>query len=92
MLERFAAREMRKPGYVSQVILEWGSNNSRLSAGKDARYLNKLRRLLSKTEEEDRKLILYGSAQEFVETRISGRFLKNDEFCFCDRHALCLKQ
>jgi hypothetical protein len=33
-----------------------------------------------------------GSAQEFVETRISGCFLKNDEFCFCDRHALCLKQ
>ena len=33
-----------------------------------------------------------GSAQEFVETRISGCFLKNDEFCFCERHALCLKQ
>jgi hypothetical protein len=33
---------------------------------------------------------LFGSAQEFVETRISGCFLKNDEFCFCDRHALCL--
>jgi hypothetical protein len=35
---------------------------------------------------------LIGSAQEFVETRILGCFLKNDEFCFCDRHALCLKQ
>ncbi len=23
---------------------------------------------------------------------MSGCFLKNDEFCFCDRHALCLKQ
>jgi len=34
-------------------IPAWGA------AGKDARYLNKLRRLLSKTEEEDRKLILY---------------------------------
>jgi transcriptional regulator with XRE-family HTH domain len=31
----------------------WGS------AGKDARYLNKLRRLLGKTEEGDRKLILH---------------------------------
>jgi transcriptional regulator with XRE-family HTH domain len=28
-------------------------------AGKDARYLNKLRRLLAKSEEEDRKLLLY---------------------------------
>jgi transcriptional regulator with XRE-family HTH domain len=31
----------------------WGSS------GKDARYLNKLRRLLGKLAEEDRKLILY---------------------------------
>jgi hypothetical protein len=38
------------------------------------------------------RVSISGSAQEFVETRISGCFLKNDEFCFCDRHALCLKQ
>jgi len=31
----------------------WGST------GKEARYLNKLRRLLGKTEESDRKLLLY---------------------------------
>jgi transcriptional regulator with XRE-family HTH domain len=31
----------------------WGS------AGKDARYLSKLRRLLGRTEEDNRKLILY---------------------------------
>lgn len=31
----------------------WGNT------GKDARFLNKLRRLLSKTEEGDRKLLLY---------------------------------
>ena len=31
----------------------WGT------AGKDARYLNKLRRLLAKSEEEDRKLLMY---------------------------------
>ncbi len=29
------------------------------SSGKDSRYLGKLRRLLAKTEEEDRKLLLY---------------------------------
>jgi predicted ATPase len=34
----------------------------------------------------------FGSAQEFVETRISGCFLKNDEFRSCDRHALRLEQ
>src|ERR1700674_5846616 len=33
--------------------IAWGS------LGKDARFLNKLRRLLSKTDEGDRKLILY---------------------------------
>ena len=33
--------------------LSWGAS------GKDARYLSKLRRLLSKTEEADRKLILF---------------------------------
>src|ERR1700730_7279099 len=41
------------PKRKSSEDIAWGS------AGKDARYLNKLRRLLSKTEEEDRKLILY---------------------------------
>jgi transcriptional regulator with XRE-family HTH domain len=33
--------------------IAWGS------AGKDARFLNKLRRLLSKSDEDDRKLLLY---------------------------------
>jgi transcriptional regulator with XRE-family HTH domain len=33
--------------------IAWGSS------GKDARYLGKLRRLLAKTEDEDRKLLLY---------------------------------
>src|ERR1017187_9510203 len=35
---------------------------------------------------------IIGSAQEFVETRILGCFLKNDEFGLCDRHALSLEQ
>ena len=33
-----------------------------------------------------------GSAQEFVETRILGCFLKNDKFGPGDRHALGLEQ
>jgi hypothetical protein len=33
-----------------------------------------------------------GSAQEFVEARILGCFLKNDEFSLGDRHALSLEQ
>jgi len=32
-----------------------------------------------------------GSAQEFVETRILGCFLKNDEFGLGNRHALGLE-
>jgi transcriptional regulator with XRE-family HTH domain len=41
------------PKRKSSDDIAWGS------AGKDARYLNKLRRLLGKSEEEDRKLLLY---------------------------------
>src|SRR5665213_312380 len=33
-----------------------------------------------------------GSAQEFVETRVLGRSLKNDKFGLGDRHALGLEQ
>ena len=35
---------------------------------------------------------LNGSAQEFDEACILSRFLKNDKFCFCNRHALRLEQ
>ena len=38
------------------------------------------------------QLSFFGSAQEFVETRILGRFLKNDEFGLGDCHALGLEQ
>ena len=41
------------PKRKSSDDIAWGTS------GKDARFLNKLRRLLSKTAEEDRKLILY---------------------------------
>src|SRR3979490_2899745 len=41
------------PKRKSSDDLAWGSS------GKDARYLGKLRRLLSKADEEDRKLLLY---------------------------------
>jgi hypothetical protein len=42
----------------------------------------------SLTAKEDKS----GSAREFVETRILGCFLKNDEFGLGDRHALGLEQ
>jgi transcriptional regulator with XRE-family HTH domain len=41
------------PKRKSSDDIAWGST------GKDARFLNKLRRLLSKADEGDRKLILY---------------------------------
>jgi transcriptional regulator with XRE-family HTH domain len=41
------------PKRKSSDDIAWGS------AGKDARYLSKLRRLLGKAEEADRKLLLY---------------------------------
>ena len=50
------------PKRKSSDDMPWGSS------GKDARFLNKLRRLLSKTEEADRKLLLY-MAQKMAGTR-----------------------
>jgi transcriptional regulator with XRE-family HTH domain len=41
------------PKLKSSDGIAWGTS------GKDARYLGKLRRLLGKTEESDRKLLLY---------------------------------
>ena len=57
------------PKRKSSDDIAWGS------AGKDARYLSKLLRLLSKTEDEDRKLILY-MAQKMARPR-AGRAASN---------------
>jgi transcriptional regulator with XRE-family HTH domain len=58
------------PKRKSSDDIAWGS------AGKDARYLGKLRRLLAKTEEGNRKLILY-MAQKMAGTK-SSRATKGD--------------
>ena len=50
------------PKRKSSDDIAWGS------AGKDARYLNKLRRLLARTEDGNRKLILY-MAQKMAGTK-----------------------
>ena len=50
------------PKRKSSDDIAWGS------AGKDARYLSKLRRLLAKTGEGNRKLILY-TAQKMAGTK-----------------------
>jgi transcriptional regulator with XRE-family HTH domain len=57
------------PKRKSSDDIAWGSG------GKDARFLNKLRRLLSKTEEADRKLLLH-MAQKMARSR-SGRAASN---------------
>lgn len=50
------------PKRKSSDDIAWGST------GKDARFLNKLRRLLAKTEEQNRKLIMY-MAQKMAGTK-----------------------
>ena len=50
------------PKRKSSDDIAWGSS------GKDGRFLNKLRRLLAKTEEADRKLLLH-MAQKMAGTR-----------------------
>ncbi len=50
------------PKRKSSDDIAWGSS------GKNARYLGKLRRLLARTEEEDRKLLLF-MAQKMAGTR-----------------------
>src|ERR1700693_3523161 len=56
------------PKRKSSDDIAWGS------VGKEARFLNKLRRLLSKVEDEDRKLILY-MAQKVANREIYGGWL-----------------
>jgi len=49
-----------KPPEVPNLIKRKGSDNIAWgNSGKDAKFLNKLRRLLGKSNEDDRKLILY---------------------------------
>ena len=50
------------PKRKSSDDIAWGSS------GRDARYLGKLRRILARTEEEDRKLLLF-MAQKMAGTR-----------------------
>jgi hypothetical protein len=59
------------PRQKSSGDVSWGS------AGKDARYLSKFRRLLAKTEEGDRKLLLSrrrGSGSLFPARRMLDPF------------------
>ena len=58
------------PKRKSSDDIAWGST------GKDARFLNKLRRLLAKTEEENRKLILY-MAQKMAGSKSRRRGASN---------------
>ena len=57
------------PKRKSSNDIAWGSS------GKDGRFLNKLRRLLAKTEEADRKLLLH-MAQKMARPR-NGRAASN---------------
>ena len=57
------------PRRKSSEDIAWGSS------GKDGRFLNKLRRLLAKTEEADRKLLLH-MAQKMAQPR-NGRAASN---------------
>jgi transcriptional regulator with XRE-family HTH domain len=57
------------PKRKSSEDIAWGSS------GKDGRFLNKLRRLLAKTEEADRKLLLH-MAQKMARPR-NGRTASN---------------
>ena len=57
------------PRRKSYEDIAWGSS------GKDGRFLNKLRRLLAKTEEADRKLLLH-MAQKMARPR-NGRAASN---------------
>ena len=57
------------PKRKSSGDIAWGSS------GKDGRFLNKLRRLLAKTEEADRKLLLH-MAQKMARPR-NGRAASN---------------
>lgn len=48
-----------EPPKIENVVMKPSSENPWGSAGKDAHYFNKLRRLLSKIGEGDRKIVLH---------------------------------
>jgi transcriptional regulator with XRE-family HTH domain len=48
-----------EPPKVPNLVTRKSSADLWGNSGKDARYLNKLRRFLSKTDEEDHKLVMY---------------------------------
>jgi len=54
-----------QPPQVPNSLEQKSDNTSWGSSGKDARFLDKLRRVLSKTTEQDRRLLLY-MAQKMV--------------------------
>jgi transcriptional regulator with XRE-family HTH domain len=57
-----------KPAKAPDVFKQKSSGDDLWgSSGKDAKYLNQLRRLLSKAKEDDRKLILYTTEDGAVE-------------------------
>jgi transcriptional regulator with XRE-family HTH domain len=51
--------EGEEPPKVPNVLKENSSEDAWGSSGKDARFLSKLRRLLSKSDEQDRNIILH---------------------------------
>jgi hypothetical protein len=55
----YAMTQREPPTLPNLLKRKWSEEIVWGSTGKDARYLNKLRRLLGKTEESDRKLLLY---------------------------------
>jgi hypothetical protein len=77
---------------MSPLYGEYISRIMRIAPETDAAAINIQTTTAAFSGANNPKLTKIGSAQEFVETRILGCFLKNDEFGLGDRHALGLQQ
>jgi ATP-dependent DNA ligase len=78
MLQNFRSAASRIHYFVFDLLVYDGRDLTRLP--------------LFERHEIMRSVLKFGSVQEFDGACILSRFLKNDKFCFCDRHALRLEQ
>ncbi len=80
----FAEQNGKTKQTMRARVIKTTAQAAQYLAGMEAAWTQSLERL---TE----SLAFFGSAREFVGTRILGGFLKNDEFSLGDRHALSLE-
>jgi hypothetical protein len=91
--EKFSTLDaLNKPMLSGEILIFAAAPNGQHKENSLVTVLCNFRNIGAPIALEKFSLTIMGSAQEFGGTCILSRFLKNDKFCFCDRHALRLEQ